>query len=150
MGDKIKFGVFAALISLAFWLVFVYGYGEFFLMDDVVPEKGYEISDWMYSFYLAGAISAIVGFICSCIWYFFGVRYAGEDGITVKFYALLIIATILGFIVAFAFILPAVDGSGLSLLFAWLISPAIYYVNSLVNYAPAVKYIPPFGENIHK
>lgn len=149
MSDKIVFGAKAVLFTIVLWLIFIYGYGDFFLADNVVPEKGIEISEWMDSFYFAGALSAVVGLICAVIWYIFGINYAGGAGIVSKYRILLIVSIILGLVIAFLLILPAVDGSGLSLFFAWLISPLVFYINSLFNSAEAVKFIPPLGITLH-
>lgn len=149
MNDKILFGVKAVVFTVVLWLIFIYAYGDFVLTDSIVPEKGVEISEWMDSYYFAGAVSAVIGLICAIIWYIFGINYAGEAGIVVKYRILLIVSIILGLGVAFVVILPAVDGSGLSLFFAWLIAPLTFYLNSLFNSAEAVKFIPPLGITVH-
>lgn len=146
----ISFIVKALLIGLVFWLIFIYGYGDFFLVDSIVPEKGTAIDEWMDSYYLAGTVSAIVGIVCGAIWFYFGTNFSGEAGISAKFYILLIASVILGFAAAFALILSAVEGSGLSLLFAWLIAPLTYYVITLIDSAEAVKFIPPLGDKVHR
>lgn len=147
---KFMFGVKAIVITVILWLLVVYLYGDFVLVDSVVPEKGIEISEWMDSYYFAGALSAIAGLICTIVWYVFGINYAGGAGIVAKYRILLIVSVVVGLIIAFVVILPAVDGSGLSLLLAWIVSPLVFYVNSLLNSAEAVKFIPPLGIMIHK
>lgn len=145
-----SFLVKAFIIYLIMWCILIYGYGDFFLSDSIVPEKDVAIDEWLNSYYIAGAVSAVIAFICSCIWFYFGINYSGGHGISLKHKILWIIAALGGLLAAFLIIMPAVDGKGLSLLFAWIIAPLGYYIVSLFDSAEAVKFIPPFGESIHK
>lgn len=146
----VTFLIKAVIFLLVLWGLLIYGYGEFFLSDSIVPEQGVEIGEWLNSYYFAGAICALVGLVCGCIWYWFGIHYAGGMGISLKYKIVFVAAIILGILSAFLFIMPAIDGQGLSMFFACLIAPLGYYLISLFDTAEAVKYIPPLGETVHK
>lgn len=143
------FLVKAALIFVVLWSVFIYAYGDFYLVDNVVPDTGIEIDEWMDSYYQAGGIAAVIGFILSVIWFYFGLHFSGGSGISLKYTVLWIISLIASFIVAFVFILPTQEGSGLSLFFVGFLAPVGFYLNSIFNSEGSVKYVPPLGEHIH-
>lgn len=148
-----KWGFFLVktmIIYLILWGIFIYGYGEFSLIDSIVPERGVEIDEWLQSYYFAGGISSLIAFVCSCIWFYFGTQYAGGHGISIKFNILWIVTVMGGLISDFFIIMSAVDGRGLSWVFACLIAPIGYYIVSLSCSAEAVKFIPPLSERIHR
>jgi hypothetical protein len=145
----LAFLVKAIVIFLVLWLLVIYAYGDFLLADSIVPEVDEEIEEWLNSYYFAGVIAAFIGLICSSIWFYFGINFAGGMGISMKHTILWLISVIGSFIVAFIVIDPSQEGSGLSLLFVGLLAPVGYYLNSLFNSAEAVKYIPPLGEHLH-
>lgn len=143
------FLVKAVVIFFVLWLVFIYGYGDFFLSDTIVPEADVEIDEWLHDYYIAGGIAAVVGLICSAVWFYFGVNFSGGISAGAKHTILWIIAFIASFVVAFICIDTSQEGSGLSFFFVGFLAPVGYYLNSLFNSAEAVKFIPPLGEHIH-
>lgn len=144
-----NFSVKAVLIFFLLWLAAIYFYGDFYLMDNVVPDVNYEIEEWLHSYYLAGAVSAIIGLICSIIWFYFGVNFSGGRGAAITHTILWLVSFVGGFVVALLLIAPSQEGSGLSLFFVGFLAPIGYYFNSLFNSAEAVKFIPPLGSQIH-
>ncbi len=52
---------------------------------------------------------------------------------------------IASFLIAFLVIDSAQEGTGLSFFFVGFLAPVGYYLNSLINSAEAVKFIPPTG-----
>jgi hypothetical protein len=146
----VTFLVKAVVIFLVIWGILIYGYGELFLSDSVVPEQGVAIQEWLNYYYFAGIISVIIGLFCSCIWFWFGINFSGGMGISAKYMILFVVAIILSIISAFVIILPATDGKGLSFIFASIVAPIGFYLVSLFDTAEAVKFIPPLGETVHK
>lgn len=132
------------------WLFLIFGYGNFFLMDTVVPVEGVEVDEWINAYRMSGGISALAGFICSAIWFAIGNSYAGEGGISIKYYGLWILAAVLGVVCNFVILPNAVEGAGLSSVFVILLPVLLYYLASIFAYAPAVKYIPLLAESLHK
>ena len=55
----VAFLVKAVVIFFVLWLVFIYGYGDFWLADTIVPDADIEIDEWLHSYYLAGGIAAL-------------------------------------------------------------------------------------------
>ncbi|WP_306537649.1 hypothetical protein [Megasphaera sp.] len=145
----VVFFVKAILIFFLLWMLAIYLYGDFYLADNVVPEADMEIEEWLHSYYLAGGIAAIVGLVCSAIWYYFGINFSGGMSVSVKHTILWLLAFFGSFIVAFLVIAPAQEGSGLSFFFVGFLAPVGYYLNSLFNSAEAVKFIPPLGNHLH-
>lgn len=131
------------------WALLIYVYGSFVLVDDIVPDTGIDIDEWMQSFYIAGGVSAVIGFICTAIWHWFGNSFAGEAGITGKYYLLWIVSLVGSFIAELVVVAPSQEGSGLAFFFVVLLAPLGFYINSLCNSAEAVKYIPPLAEKLH-
>ena len=117
----------------------------FYLADNIVPEADVEIDEWLHSYYLAGGIAAFAGLICSTIWFYFGINYSGGSGIGVTHTILWIVSAIASFLIAFLVIDSAQEGTGLSFFFVGFLAPVGYYLNSLINSAEAVKFIPPTG-----
>lgn len=144
------FLVKAALIFVVLWGIFIYAYGDFYLVDNVVPDTGIEIDEWMDSYYQAGGIAAVIGFLLSIIWFYFGLDFSGDSSISIKYMILWILSFILSFIVAFIWIAASQEGSGLSLFFVGFLAPVGFYLNSLFNSEESVKFIPPLAEHIHK
>lgn len=132
------------------WLFLVFGYGNFFLMDTVVPVEGVELDEWMNAYRMCGGVSGLAGFICSAIWFSIGNSYAGEGGIGIKYYGLWILAAVLGVVCNFILLPGAVEGAGLASVFIILLPVLLYYLASIFAYAPAVKYIPLLAESLHK
>ncbi|MDO4921879.1 MAG: hypothetical protein Q4E64_08675 [Phascolarctobacterium sp.] len=132
------------------WLVLFFAYGNMFLVDTIVPVEGIDVDEWISSYKICGGISGLSGFICAAIWFFIGNGYAGEGGISIKFYALLILSIVLGLLCNFIFLPGAVDGSGLASVFVVVFPPVLYYLAGLFAYAPAVKYIPAGADTLHK
>lgn len=132
------------------WLVLIFGYGNFSLVDTIVPVEGVEVDEWISSYRMCGGVSGILGFVCSAIWFAIGNSYAGEGGIGVKYYGLWIVAAILGVICNFVLLPGAVEGSGLASVFVILLPILLYYLASIFAYAPAVKYIPLLADSLHK
>lgn len=143
------FSVKAVLIFFILWLLSIYLYGEFYLVDNVVPDVSIEVDEWLHSYYLAGAVSAITALICSTVWFYFGVNFSGGRSGSVTHTILWLVSFICGFIVALILIAPSQEGSGLSFFFVGLLAPLGFYLNSLFNSAEAVKFIPPLGSLIH-
>lgn len=133
-----------------FWLLMIFGYGNFFLMDTVVPVEGIEVDEWINGYRTCGGVSGLLGFICAAIWFAIGNGYAGEGGISIKYYGLWILAAVLGVGCNFVLLPGAVEGSGLASLFVILLPILVYYLSSIIAYAPAVKYIPLLADAIHK
>lgn len=136
-------------VYVLLWAILIYVYGSFILVDDIVPDTGIDIDEWMQSFYLAGGVSALIGFICTIIWHIFGSNFSGDTGITGKFYALWIVSVIGSFIAEFVIVDPSQEGAGLAFFFVVLLAPLGFYLNALFNSAEAVKFIPPLGEKLH-
>lgn len=136
------------LVVLA--LVLFYAYGNYVLIDSVVPAEGYEVGEWLNSYYTSGIASLVIGFICSAVWFFCGLNYTGGNGINVYYYGLLFISFVLSVVINFVLLIPAIEGSGLAGLFVVISAPVLYYLASIFAYAPAVKYIPAGAEFIHK
>ena len=132
------------------WLFLIFGYGNFFLMDTVVPVEGVEVDEWINAYRMSGGISALAGFLCSAMWFAIGNSYAGEGGITIKYYGLWILAAVLGVVCNFVFLPNAVEGAGLASVFVIILPVLLYYLASIFAYAPAVKYIPLLAESLHK
>ena len=149
MKKWVSFFATAIVIFLVLWLLAIYVYGDFYLADNVVPEAGTEIDEWLHSYYLAGGIAALIGLICSTLWFYFGINFSGGIGIGAKHTILWLISIIGSFVVAFLVIDASQEGSGLSFFFVGLLAPVGYYPNSLFNSAEAVKFIPPLGEHLH-
>ena len=87
-----KFLVGALVLFIVFWLLLFFGYGNLVLADSVVPVEGMEVDEWLAGFRMCGGISGILGFICAAIWFYIGDGFAGESGISVKYYGLLIVS----------------------------------------------------------
>lgn len=132
------------------WLLLFFAYGNMVLVDSIVPAEGIDVDEWISSYKICGGISGISGFICAAIWFFVGNGYAGESGIGIKFYGLLILSVVLGVICNFIFLPSSVDGSGLAGIFVVIFPPVLYYLAGLLAYAPAVKYIPAGADILHK
>lgn len=133
-----------------FWLLMIFGYGNFFLMDTIVPVEGIEVDEWINGYRTCGGVSGLLGFICAAIWFAIGSGYAGEGGISIKYYALWILAAVLGVGCNFLLLPGSVEGSGLASLFVILLPILVYYLSSIIAYAPAVKYIPLLADTLHK
>lgn len=132
------------------WLLLFFAYGNMVLVDSIVPVEGIDVDEWINSYKICGGISGLSGFICAAIWFFVGSGYAGESGIGIKFYSVLILSVFLGLICNFIFLPASVDGSGLSSIFVVVFPPVLYYLAGLFAYAPAVKYIPAGADILHK
>lgn len=131
------------------FVIIMYALGIFYLEDTIVPEKGVEISEWMDEFYICGWISIIIGSIFGGIWYWKGIKFDGTGNLTPWFWGLWIVSFIIAIVIAIAGLLAYVDGGLLAYIFVILASPIIYYVNTLINSAAAVKYIPFLAKKIH-
>lgn len=131
------------------WALLIYVYGSFVLVDDIVPDTGIDIDEWMQSFYIAGGISVIVGMVCTGIWYYLGNSFAGEAGISGKFYLLWVLSLIGSFITEVVVVDPSQEGATLAFVCVVILAPLGFYLNSLWNSAEAVKYIPPLSEKVH-
>lgn len=145
-----KFAIRGIVTYLVLWCLLIYAYGSFYLTNNIVPEQGTEITTWINSYYLAGLLSAVLGFITSAIWFKIGKSYSGGMGIGTRYNLLWIASLVLGAVAAFFVILPSIDGSGLSFIFVTILAPIGYYISALIASASAVKYIPLFAESIHK
>ena len=44
----VAFLVKAVVIFFVLWLVFIYGYGDFWLADTIVPDADIEIDEWLH------------------------------------------------------------------------------------------------------
>ena len=143
------FAVKTAGIVIILWLAAFFGYGDFILKDSIVPIEGMEVEEWIDAYRITGGISGIVGFILSAIWFYIGDNYAGESGISVKYYALLVISLLMGVALAIFKMPPSIEGSGLAFVMITGISILTYYLSSLLASAEPVKYIPPLGEILH-
>lgn len=145
-----KFSLRSIVTYLVLWCLLIYAYSSFYLVNNVVPEQGTEISAWINSYYRAGAVSAVLSFITSAVWFKMGKSYAGGIGISTRYNLLWIISLALGAIAAFFLIMPSLEGKGLSFLLVTILAPIGYYISALIAPASAVKYIPLFAESIHK
>lgn len=145
-----KFLVGALVLFIVFWLLLFFGYGNLVLADSVVPVEGMEVDEWLAGFRMCGGISGILGFICAAIWFYIGDGFAGESGISVKYYGWLIVSFFFGVATNFLFLPASQEGSGCASLFVIIFPMLLYYLSSLIVSAPQVKYIPPLGEVIHK
>lgn len=130
--------------------VLFYVYGDYVLIDSVVPAEGYEVGEWLNSYYTSGIASLVASFICSAIWFWRGQNYTGGNGISIFYYGFMGLSLVLGILINFVLLLPAIDGSGFASVFVVIAAPVLYYLASLIAYAPAVKYIPAGAELIHK
>lgn len=137
-------------LLVALWLFLIFGYGNFVLMDTVVPVEGMEVDEWISAYRLCGGLSALAGFMCSALWFWIGDSFAGEGGISIKYYGLWILAAVLGVVCNFVFLPAAVDGAGLASVFIILLPILLYYIASIIAYASPVKYIPFLAEVLHK
>lgn len=145
----VKFLAKNILFFLVLWMICIYGVGDFYLSENVVPVKGVSVSEWMSAYYTAGTASAIVGFIFSLLWFVIGSRYTGGSGIAAKHTLLWGVCTILGIGVAFVILEGAQEGMVAAYLDIFFIAPIGYYMNSLFNSAAEVKFIPPMATKIH-
>lgn len=145
----VGFAVKTAGIAIVLWLAAFIGYGDFILKDSIVPVEGMEVEEWIDAYRITGGISGIVGFVLSAIWFYIGDNYAGEDGISLKYYILLIVSLIAGAMLALFKMPPSIEGSGLAFFTVMVISVLTYYLSSLFAYAEQVKYIPPLSETLH-
>ena len=143
------FAVKTAAIVIVLWLAAFFGYGDFVLKDSIVPVEGMEVEEWIDAYRITGGISGIVGFILSAIWFYIGDNYAGESGISVKYYALFVISILTGGALAIFKMPPSIEGSGFAFVMVAGISLLTYYLSSLLASAEPVKYIPPLGEILH-
>lgn len=131
-------------------LVFFYGYGNFFLADNVVPYEGMEVGEWLYMYNISGGLSGLAGLVCAAFWFWIGDAYSGESGVGVKYYGLMILSLILGLVIAFLVLPTALEGSGFASVFVVITAPLLYYLASVFAYASPVKYIPAGAEIFHK
>lgn len=145
-----KFIVITLGLLVFFWLVMFFGYGNFFLMDMVVPAEGTEVDEWINAYRVCGGVSGLAGFLCATGWFAIGNNYAGESGIGIKYYGLWIVAAILGVVANFALFPAAVEGDGLASVFVILMPIILYYLASIFAYASPVKYIPLLADVFHK
>lgn len=145
----VGFAVKTAGIVIVLWLAAFFGYGEFFLKDNIVPVEGMEVEEWLNAYRIAGGVSGVLAFLWSAVWYYIGDNYAGESGIEVKYYGLMVLSVLSGFAAVFFFLPPSLEGAGFSLAFVVLISFLTYYFSSLLASAEPVKFIPPLGETLH-
>ncbi len=145
-----SFSVKTLGLFVIFWLLLFFFYGNFFLMDTIVPAEGMEVDEWIDGFRKCGGASGALGFICSAIWFYVGDNYAGDSNINVKYYLFFILSFVLGIIVNFVMLPASVEGSGLASIFVVIFPVILYYLASLFAYAAPVKYIPFLAEALHK
>ena len=138
------------ILFIVFWLLLFFGYGNLVLSDSVVLVEGMVVDEWLAGFRMCGGISGILGFICVAICFSIGDGFAGESGISVKYYGLLIVSFVFGVAANFLFLPASQEGSGCASLFVIIFPMLLYYLSSLIVSAPQVKYIPPLSEVIHK
>lgn len=143
-----KFIGIAFIICIVGFIVLL-GYGELSLVDDIVPEKGISIDDWMSSYYEAGIFSLIVALAMGSAWFWTGTHYSGGVGISLRYYVFWAISFIGSFLLALIVIYPAQEGYVVADVLVCIVSPICYYAISLLDSANAVKYIPPLGEKFH-
>lgn len=138
-----------AFVICVVGFIILLGYGELSLVDDIVPEKGVSIDDWMSSYYEAGIFSLIIALVMGSVWFWTGSHYSGGVGISLRYYVFWGISFIGSFLVALMVIYPAQEGYVVADALVCIVSPICYYIISLLDSANAVKYIPPLGEKIH-
>ncbi len=143
------FVVKTAVIGLLLWLAAFFGYAELSLKDTVVPVEGMEVEEWIDAYRITGGISGFLGFVVSAIWFNLGSNYAGESGISIKYYGLWLISFIAGVAVAIVKMPPSIEGAGYAFVMVVLISVLLFYLSSLFVSADPVKFIPPLGEKFH-
>lgn len=144
-----KFVVVTVGITILLFLVLIYGYGNFFLIDSIVPPQEMPVEEWLKGYFTAGGVSGLAGFLCSALWYYWGNNYTGGSDIKVKYWGALIVAAILGAVVAFYMIPARQEGEGLAFVAVTILPLLTYFLSSLFASADAVKYIPPLGEVVH-
>lgn len=145
MGDKKIRQIIVAIIAFGVMVLIGWGYLE----DNIVPEKGIEISEWMDQYYFCGGISIIIGILCSAIWYWKGIKYNGNGKMARWFWGLWFLSLVIAIIIDVAGLFAYVDGGLLATIFVILAPPVIYYVNTLWSSPAAVKYIPFLAKKIH-
>lgn len=149
-----SFSVKTFVIFIILWALLIFAQGNFWLINNIVPEQGVDIEMWVESFYRAGALSAGAGFICSAIWFYYGKTFSPTvKGLAMcsTVYGIINIAALaLGILIAFVFILPAIDGQGFSFIAVSLLGVFGTYLSSIIAPASAVKYIPLFADWFHK
>lgn len=139
-----------SVIFLALWILLCYLYGEYYLIDNIVPSEDLDVSEWLAEYYVAGGLSAFVGLVISLIWFWRGCIYDGETNIG-NFYLILIMIIISISIVIDILVIPhAIEGGFLPCIFVVLISSLGYWLSSILFYAAPVKYIPWGAVQIHR
>jgi hypothetical protein len=144
-----KFFITSILIMLFVWGALFYAYGNFILIDTVVPFMGLEIEWWITWYFICGAISSVLGLVCSIAWYSVGNNYDGRSSLGVKYGVIALVSLALGLCVKI-FLLPVtLDGGGWASEFVILSGFIVYYLSSLFAAPDAGKYIPPLSGLFH-
>lgn len=138
----------AIIVYGVLWGLLIYGYGNFILIDDIVPDASISIEEWMETFYKAGGLSVLAAFACNIGWYCVGASYCGEGAIRFKYLMFLFVAS-LSSLASAIFIIEKLQTTELLPYFlVFIIGPVGYYVVTLICSPSTVRYIPPFSEKI--
>lgn len=144
-----KFFVITIGLLVFLWLLLCYAYGSFYLVDMVVPYPGTEIDEWLNGYYLTGAVSAVMGFVCAAIWFAMGNSYNGRSSLGIRYGIVWILSLLFSIGVYFLLMPEAQEGAGLSNVFVVVVAPLLYYLSSLFASPNAGKYIPPLSGVLH-
>ncbi len=140
--------LFSAVLFAALWGI-QYLYGSFILIDNIVPDVGMSIDEWIADYYLTALLAIIGGFACTLLWYFFGSRFSGGSSIMGIYIVLFLAALGCGVLFSLLLLPNSQEGSGLAGVFVCLFPLLGFYLNSLFFSHDNVKYIPFGAEKIH-
>lgn len=144
-----KFLITSILIMVFVWCGLFYAYGNFVLIDTVVPFMGQAIEWWITWYLICGFVSCILGLLCSIAWFCVGNSYDGRSSLGVKYGAIAIGSLALGLGVKIFMLLPTLDGGGLANEFIIVGGLVVFYLSSLFASPDAGKYIPPLSGLFH-
>lgn len=109
--------LFSAVLFAALWGI-QYLYGSFVLVDNIVPDVGMSIDEWIADYNLTALLAIIGGFACTLLWYFFGSRFSGGSSIMGIYIVLFLAALGCGVLFSLLLLPNSQEGSGLAGVFA--------------------------------